>query len=458
MAAHRYWRTVGLESLSGGLIELTEFWLLAGTVRVDVGATLAGTAPLVGALVSLQDDDLGTGVVLPRGAVLAWDFGPSGADVSDIRLGSAGDAAKFPLLCGLQYSDDGVTWASGNLFAGILWPGARAKTVSEQLGNLFKANVFSSGSSGAPDAVVSPYTSITLFDNNGVFVSPKAAGVRQFEVSRTAITGGGIGIYVGVAGRAAIDAVRPATASVLQYAPQITYGQNGFKYVNTSSSVAYGASWTVGDVIGCVVDFASAQVTFYKNGVSQGVAGTFLFSGGECFPYVQAAGSSGRANAAVCSVRTRGFAYPVAGTEPWEDRTAIATGAVQGRNALEAARVVASAGAMPPASMRPLPATMNVRGDFAQGMLGRGVGRVRGFTLDYVNPLNKPYSCRVRLVRESDGLQIREVWSGADGSYDFQFVDELQSYTVVAYYLAHGKRAVVTDGLTLANGKVELMP
>jgi len=78
--------------------------------------------------------------------------------------------------------------------------------------------------------------------------------------------------------------------------------------------------------------------------------------------------------------------------------------------------------------------------------------------LDYVNPLNKPYPCRVRLVRESDGLQIREVWSGADGSYDFQFVDEMQSYTVIAYYLAHGKRAVVTDGLTLANGKVELMP
>jgi len=98
------------------------------------------------------------------------------------------------------------------------------------------------------------------------------------------------------------------------------------------------------------------------------------------------------------------------------------------------------------------------RKNYTLGDLGQSIGRVRGFTLDYVNPLNKPYPCRVRLVRESDGLQIREVWSGADGSYDFQFVDEMQSYTVIAYYLAHGKRAVVTDGLTLANGKVELMP
>jgi len=98
------------------------------------------------------------------------------------------------------------------------------------------------------------------------------------------------------------------------------------------------------------------------------------------------------------------------------------------------------------------------RKDYLSGVLGEGIGRVRGYTLDYVNPLNKPYPCRVVLVREAGNLAVREQWSKADGSYDFQFVDELQSYTVVAYYLAHGKRAVVTDGLTLANGKVELMP
>jgi hypothetical protein len=97
------------------------------------------------------------------------------------------------------------------------------------------------------------------------------------------------------------------------------------------------------------------------------------------------------------------------------------------------------------------------RRDYLTGVLGDGLGRVRGFTLDYVNPLNKPYPCRVRLVRETDGLVVREQWSKADGSYDFQYVDELQGYTVLAYYEAHAKRAVVADGLTLANGKVELM-
>ncbi|CAN7474330.1 hypothetical protein [Variovorax paradoxus] len=97
------------------------------------------------------------------------------------------------------------------------------------------------------------------------------------------------------------------------------------------------------------------------------------------------------------------------------------------------------------------------RKDHLTGVLGQGIGRVRGKTLDYANPANKPYCCRVRLIRETDGMQVRELWSGTDGSYDFQYVDELQSYSVLAYYLEHGKRAVVSDGLTLANGKVELM-
>lgn len=97
------------------------------------------------------------------------------------------------------------------------------------------------------------------------------------------------------------------------------------------------------------------------------------------------------------------------------------------------------------------------RKDHLTGVLGQGIGRVRGRTLDYANPENKPYRCRVRLVRDADGYQVREQWSDAEGRYEFQWIDERQSYSVIAYYLEHGKRAVVTDGLTLANGKVELM-
>lgn len=445
--------------MGAGPIELTEFWLLSGAARVDQGAVLSGPSPLSGSLASLKDDDVLTGVVLAAGSVLLWDFGAPGADVTDIRLGSAVDPSRFPLLCGLQYSDDGLAWTSGNFFGGIAWPGSRSKTASEQLGNLFKAMSFVAGQAGAPQAPVSPYNSVTVFDNNGVAVAAKSSGIRQFEASRTAITGGGIGIYIGVASRASIDEVRTiSAASVAGRSQQITYASGGTKYVNSGAPQAYGATWGTGDVIGCTVDFSTGQVTFYKNGVSQGVAGTYLISAADCMPYLQAAGSSGSNNAAVCTLRTRGFTYPISGAEPWEDRTAIATRQVQGRIGLELQRASPSATAPSASVARPVPQLAASRYEFMTGVLGKGNGRVRGFTLDYVNPLNKPYRCRVRLVREVDGMQVREAWSDANGAYDFQFVDELQSYTVIAYYLAHGKRAVVTDGLTLANGKVELMP
>ena len=89
---------------------------------------------------------------------------------------------------------------------------------------------------------------------------------------------------------------------------------------------------------------------------------------------------------------------------------------------------------------------------------GQGIGRVRGSTLDYQAPVNRPYACRVVLLRERDMLVVREQRSQPDGSYDFQYVDELQSYTVLAYYGEHAKLAVVSDGLSLDNGKVERMP
>jgi hypothetical protein len=52
--------------------------------------------------------------------------------------------------------------------------------------------------------------------------------------------------------------------------PSVVYSAgDGLKWVNGVSS-AYGASWTVGDIIGVAFDADNLTVTFYKNGVSQG--------------------------------------------------------------------------------------------------------------------------------------------------------------------------------------------
>ena len=66
------------------------------------------------------------------------------------------------------------------------------------------------------------------------------------------------------------------------------YNINGNKYVNGGSSTAYGDTYTVGDVIGIAVDMDAGEITFHKNGTSQGTitggidtSATYFFAGGD---------------------------------------------------------------------------------------------------------------------------------------------------------------------------------
>jgi hypothetical protein len=64
-------------------------------------------------------------------------------------------------------------------------------------------------------------------------------------------------------------------------ADAVSYGYfafNGDKYTNGSAS-SYGSSYTTGDIIGIAFDADAGVLTFYKNGVSQGVAFSGLTSG-----------------------------------------------------------------------------------------------------------------------------------------------------------------------------------
>jgi hypothetical protein len=57
-----------------------------------------------------------------------------------------------------------------------------------------------------------------------------------------------------------------------------SYSNSGQKYTG-ATPVAYGATYTTNDVIGVAFDASAGSLTFYKNGVSQGVAFTGLTSG-----------------------------------------------------------------------------------------------------------------------------------------------------------------------------------
>ena len=78
-----------------------------------------------------------------------------------------------------------------------------------------------------------------------------------------------------------------------------------------------------------------------------------------------------------------------------------------------------------------------------------GQGRLFGSTVEYISTeLDLPYPCRLRLLRDFDGVQASEQWSKADGSFDFRWIDTRWTYSVVAYDPIRNYRAVVADGVT----------
>lgn len=95
--------------------------------------------------------------------------------------------------------------------------------------------------------------------------------------------------------------------------------------------------------------------------------------------------------------------------------------------------------------------------DHLTGLLGTGRGRVAGTVKEKGTP-NAPVYRKVRLIREKDGLLIRELWSHpVTGAYSFDYVDELQLFTVLSYDHTGAYNAKAVSNLSLANGCVTLI-
>ena len=206
-------------------------------------------------------------------------------------------------------------------------------------------------------------------------------------------------------------------------------------------------------MLGAVVDFTAGSITFYKNGVSQGVAFT-----GITFADLYPGAKTGNTGVYHTRVRTKGFTFPVAGADPWEVReTAIAANKVRGKARAETPAIMATLASIPKPMQMRIESPIKGRRDYLTGVLGQGIGRVKGTTKDKGTP-NVPVSEKVVLHRQIDGMVIRTVWSTpGTGAYSFDYVDELQAYYVVSFDHDLNFRAVIADGLTLANGGVELI-
>jgi hypothetical protein len=507
MAAHRYWRAVGLEAYGTGDLELSEFHLLAAGVRVDAPATLTSNiAPDVsGELANLQDDVLTTAARWSANAVktlvLSWDFGVSPVAVDDIRL--AGDSeVRFLLIVKVQWSDDAVAWNYLATAAGVKWPGTGITTQSAE--GVMGANLPSNSILSALLHFNGADLSTVFIDASGKTVS--AVGAAKISTVNSLFGGSSLllnGINSGVGYSAHSDFGFGTGDFTIEMAVHLNANLGAGAYWNLCDfrNTATAVPWTfflknsgANNFLGFYNGASSSTVNMTnipsgvmtrvsisrKSGVAylciNGILQTTYLEGNAAFTTDLGASqplkigcdadNTSSFNGYVDEFRcVKGSALRISSytldSVEFVRAGGISLNTVMGRSAPSGTFILGTT----PAIIYGIPQitppiylgveTGSVK-DYTTGVLGQGIGRVRGTVK--VTP-STPVFRKVRLIREKDGLVIREKWSDPiTGAYDFQYVDEVQTYTVISFDHQHNYRAVLADNLTLANAGVELMP
>lgn len=482
--------------------------LYSAFVRVDALASLAAAvAPTSGALSALSDGDAATAATWSdaRALDLVWDLGAGAeADVDGVRVGaSGGSSGAFPLSFSMWFSDDNLNWTRQADWVGD-YPGPLTSTPGyygwTPIDYLTRMQLEFVGPDGST-SIVDDGSSVPWAASGGAQLK-----TNNFKWAPSALYLNGTSAYI--ATTAANGSLYTEQAFVFEMWFLIEERVNNWSTLiadarttfagSTQALVIYGDSntsvpaanrgclgwaqvgsltrivsptpvttgvWHKVKLMRVMADSTSGTFSLYLDDVLLGTyglnGGNIDFGGGgtiigrtnftSVMPSAQSyfKGYIGEARF-VRNISDTGYP-PSLVRHPPPRRS---TGAL--RVAEEPGRVPSLLGGWAFSGGLLQPEPYKTR-DYSYGWIGKGIGRVRGKTLDYVPPANKPYRCRVRLVRDKDGQVVRSQWSEADGSYDFQYIDELETWSVWATYLDFGKRGEVSDGLTLANGKVELM-
>jgi hypothetical protein len=442
MSSHRYWRLIGLEPYGAAALELSEVALIDAGTLVS-GALTSNVSPTSGSVSDLYDGST-SGLVswaAAAGLVLHWDLG-SATEVNNIQLGSGADKIKFLLNAVLQWSDDDSTWTAFDAYSGISWPGVRTLTSV----TAFSAFRFFR-------------LLITDWIFNGVANSLIAGDVRVLELS-----------YMVGATRYPTVAMTGASAPspLVATASNFFTGSDPYKAFNRVETSLDTTGWQSSGVAGkwLTIDLGNGNAIL-PDGLRWVADGSITTNSGYYSTGFRVYGSN---TGAFAGEETLMLAVSGLAQSDWANYTAktfsipsnrIPTNRVQGK--VSAVGMVSIPSQVSSMLNTPTGTTRKVeiargRNDYVTGVLGEGVGRVKGTTKDKGSP-NVPVSERVRLYRMIDGALIREVWSTpGTGAFSFDYIDELQTYYVIAFDHDNAFRAVVADNLTLSNGGVELIP
>lgn len=484
MSAARYWRAVGLQSVGGGALELSALHLYLGGVRVDAAAILTSTfAPAGGSLAALQDDDTATTArwldVSAPGFALVWDFGAGTVqDVGTVRLGSGATYAEWPETLTLQYSSDGVVWATLRSVPAFSWPGVGtmqdvpedgdkhigAVSLLLRMDGADGSTLFADGSSfpktisAAGNAKVSTAQSkwggaSLLLNGSGDYLVAQANldfvfGTGDFTVELWINT-------VTTAEKALIDQYYGGDS--WQFSVKggklswytATYVLTGAVSVNTGTWHHVAATRSAGILrffVDGVFDGATPLSTNYTTQIVLGI-GAQVAARGTAYDYVGFMGDV-RLTKGVCRY-TANFTPPAGPFPPAGDTVQRKLGVKQ-----PAQPILLSGGSAGDTVMTLPPDTTHLDRQDANGTEANAPAtryRIPGprWVKEKTASTNVPLRRRVQLYNQRDSRLVREVWSDpVTGEYSFDNIRGDTTYFVIAFDHTGHYRAVIADNLT----------
>lgn len=492
MPAARYWRAVGLQSVGGGALELSALHLYLGGVRVDGPATLTSTfAPDSGVLAALQDDDTATTArwldVSAPGFALVWDFGAGNAqDVAAVRLGAGVLYAEWLETLALQYSSDGVVWATLGSIAAFSWPGAKAlQAVSADGDANFSAVSLllhmdgTDGSTTFTDRSPSPKV-VTAYGNAKL-------SAAESKFGGTSAYFDGVGDYL--AAQTDISNTQSWTGECWFKVPNLLSGAEFHtffgRYPMTSvpgrwffgvSSTGYLRLWCAPTAFfattaiandgawhhaALVVDRGLSEVRIYLDGVRVGTSPILTF-------YLYGEILVGTYNPGVDNEALKGYLQDVRFTvgvaryasnftppvAPFREAFGAASVPPPLRPSSGVPPILLSGGSAGDTVMTLPPDTTHLDRQDANGTEANAPAtryRIPGprWVKEKTASTNVPLRRRVQLYNQRDSRLVREVWSDpVTGEYSFDNIRGDTTYFVIAFDHTGHYRAVIADNLT----------
>jgi hypothetical protein len=195
----------------------------------------------------------------------------------------------------------------------ILGAGQAAKTVSHS------STTWSPTQKGSSVTLSNNNLTATMTNGYAVFGTTShssGSGKWYFETTYNQIEGNEWGPVIGI-----------GTISTSLYQPWSSTGELTFYGTTVSAQLIwsnnqrynYGVTIAAGTVIGIAVDFINMQMTFYKNGVSMGLAynSQYLASNTTYYPLVASPAAGAYNTVITTNFGETAFQYPVSGFSGW---------------------------------------------------------------------------------------------------------------------------------------------